>query len=81
MATSEEVLKSGLNATIVSMFPMEISEAKPGLYPGYFVIPAAPIGEMSTLIIWRLRLLPGNEERADDSGSRSIYDCCRIHCE
>jgi len=40
-----------LKATVVSMFPMEISEAKPGLYPGYFVIPAAPIGGMSLLVI------------------------------
>jgi hypothetical protein len=36
-------------ATVVSLFPEEISEAKPGLYPGYFVIPAAPIDGLSFL--------------------------------
>jgi len=36
-------------ATVVSLFPLEISETKPGLYPGYFVIPAAPMGEISYL--------------------------------
>lgn len=38
-------------ATVISMFPMEINEPKPGLYPGYFVIPAAPLGEFSFLIV------------------------------
>lgn len=48
---SRNLMQDGLKATVVSMFPMEICEPKPGLYPGYFVIPAAPIGGMSTLII------------------------------
>jgi len=48
---SRDLMQSGLKATVVSMFPMEICEPKPGLYPGYFVIPAAPIGELSTLVI------------------------------
>ena len=38
-------------ATIISFFPIEINEPKPGLYPGYFVIPAAPIGEFSFLVV------------------------------
>jgi hypothetical protein len=38
-------------ATVVSMFPMEINEHKPGLYPGYFIIPAAPIGEFTFLVV------------------------------
>ncbi|RPJ53674.1 MAG: hypothetical protein EHM23_30480 [Acidobacteria bacterium] len=38
-------------ATIVSLFPEEISEPKPGLYPGYFVIPAAPTKGLAFLPI------------------------------
>lgn len=38
-------------ATVISLFPLEINEPKPGLYPGYFVIPAAPLGEFSYLIV------------------------------
>jgi len=43
--------EDSLAATIVSLFPLEITEHKPGLYPGYFVIPAAPIGELSYLVV------------------------------
>lgn len=38
-------------ATVISFFPLEINEPKPGLYPGYFVLPAAPHGEFSFLVI------------------------------
>jgi len=44
-------LEDQLKATVVSIFPLEIAEPKPGLYPGYFVIPAAPFGELSYLIV------------------------------
>lgn len=40
-----------LKATIISLFPLEINEPKPGLYPGYFVIPAAPLGDFSYLVV------------------------------
>lgn len=40
-----------LKATVVSLFPLEINEYKPGLYPGYFVIPAAPHGEFTWLTV------------------------------
>lgn len=44
-------------ATIVSLMPVVISESKPGLYPGRFVIPAAKLGpdgqavELAILVI------------------------------
>lgn len=38
-------------ATVISLFPLEINEPKPGMYPGYFVIPAAPLGEFSYLVV------------------------------
>ncbi|HEU4638242.1 MAG TPA: hypothetical protein VFS84_05280, partial [Candidatus Binatia bacterium] len=38
-------------ATLISMFPLEINEHKPGLYPGYFVLPAAPLGDFTFLTI------------------------------
>lgn len=38
-------------ATVVSLEPLEISDHKPGLYPGYFSIPGAPNGGMSILHI------------------------------
>lgn len=44
-------LQDQLKATIISLFPLEIAEHKPGLYPGYYVIPAAPMGEFSFLIV------------------------------
>ncbi len=44
-------LEDQLKATVVSLFPLEIAEMKPGLYPGYFVIPAAPFGEISWLVV------------------------------
>jgi len=40
-----------LKATVISLFPLPITEQKPGLYPGYFVIPAAPIGGLSWLVV------------------------------
>jgi hypothetical protein len=40
-----------LKATVISMFPLPISEFKPGLYPGYFTIHAAPMGDISFLTI------------------------------
>ncbi len=43
--------EDSLKATVVSMFPLEINEHKPGLYPGYFVIPAAPAGQLSYLAV------------------------------
>ena len=38
-------------ATVISVFPLEINEPKPGLYPGYFVIPAAPLGDFTFLVV------------------------------
>lgn len=38
-------------ATVISIFPLEINEPKPGLYPGYFVIPAAPLGDFTFLVV------------------------------
>lgn len=40
-----------LKATIVSIVPFESPERKPGLYPGYFLIPASPDGEPQVLVI------------------------------
>lgn len=38
-------------ATVISMFPLEINETKPAIYPGYFVLPAAPLGDFSFLVV------------------------------
>lgn len=40
-----------LKATIISLFPLPINEFKPGLYPGYFTLPAAPLGDFTYLVI------------------------------
>jgi hypothetical protein len=40
-----------LKATVISLFPMPISEFKPGLYPGYFTMPAAPLGDFTYLVV------------------------------
>lgn len=40
-----------LKSTIVSLYPLSINEHKPGLYPGYFYIPAAPEGDLSFLVV------------------------------
>lgn len=39
--------------TIVSLYPFELNEDKPGLYPGRFTIPAASAGDISILTIDR----------------------------
>ena len=46
-----QLREDSLKATVVSLFPLEINEAKPGLYPGYFVIPAAPLTGLSWLVV------------------------------
>ena len=38
-------------ATVVSVFPLEVRERKPGLYPGDFTIPAAKKGDFEILVI------------------------------
>lgn len=38
-------------ATIVSLFPLEINEQKPGLNPGRYTIPAAKKGDFEILVI------------------------------
>lgn len=38
-----------MKATIISLYPQLIAEVKPGLYPGYFTIPPAPLGDFSFL--------------------------------
>lgn len=38
-------------ATIVSIYPKDINERKPGIHPGQFIIPAAKLGEFSSLIV------------------------------
>jgi hypothetical protein len=48
---NRDIPQESLKATVVSLFPLEINETKPGLYPGYFVIPAAPLGDFSFLIV------------------------------
>lgn len=48
---NRDIPQESLKATVVSIFPLEINEVKPGLYPGYFVIPAAPLGDFSFLIV------------------------------
>lgn len=40
-----------VKATVISLFPLAINEPKPGLYPGYFNIPAAPLGDISFLVV------------------------------
>jgi hypothetical protein len=40
-----------LEATVISLFPLEITEMKPGLYPGYYIIPPAPLGDISYLVV------------------------------
>jgi hypothetical protein len=40
-----------LKATVISMFPLEINEMKPGLYPGYYHIDAAPHGDFRFLVV------------------------------
>ena len=37
--------------TIVSLYPKLIETRKPGLFPGYFRIEAAPVNEFSTLVV------------------------------
>lgn len=40
-----------VKATVISLFPLPINEHKPGLYPGYFSIPAAELGDISFLVV------------------------------
>lgn len=43
--------ESSVKSTVVSVVPFEIEERKPGLYPGYFKVPAAVDGEPQVLVI------------------------------
>lgn len=40
-----------VKATIVSLYPLPINSVKPGLYPGHFFIPAAPLGDLTFLVV------------------------------
>jgi len=43
--------ESTSKATLVSIIPQELNEDKPGLIPSFFKIPAAPLGDISILVI------------------------------
>jgi hypothetical protein len=55
-------MNDDLKATVVSLFPLPINEPKPGLYPGYFAIPAAPLGDTVLLGHWGFHVLHGNSQ-------------------
>lgn len=38
-------------STVVSALPFQLTENKPGLFPSRYVIPAAPKGDISTLVV------------------------------
>lgn len=50
-----------MECTIVSLYPLDVNETKPGIYPGEFKIPAAKRGDMKVLVI-------GNSMHAVDVG-------------
>lgn len=51
MRTFLDDFESTSKATVISVCPFEINERKTGLMPSEFKIPAAPFGEVSTLVL------------------------------
>ncbi len=70
-----------VQATIVSILPFTISEAKPGLYPGNFIIPGAKLGSLEVLVIGdSVHYVYMDKDRGSLAVKTSAYDVARSIC-